>query len=549
MPAGEGAPERRTSRLRALLQSPELEILLEAHNGLSARIVEEAGCKAIWASGLAMSAQFGVRDHNEASWTQVVEMLEFMTDATTLPILLDGDTGYGDFNNMRRLVQKLEQRGVAGVCIEDKLFPKSNSFVRGERQKLADVEEFCGKIAAGKDSQRDADFCIVARTEALIAGWGLTEALRRAEAYHAAGADAILIHSKRTQPDEILAFMHAWDGRAPVVIVPTTYYSTPIEVFRNAGVSVAIWSNHLIRAATRAMQLAANQIVRDGTVLDVEDRIASVQEIFRLQGEEELDRAERRYLASRRVERSAVVLGATEGKGLGDLTSDRPKMMVSVAGRPILRRLADAFKREGVDSITAVAGYRADAVDVSGVTTVSNPDHATTGELASLACAVDAFTADTVICYGDLLFRRYVLADLLASSASLTVVVDSAPDETRVSGAPDWAYCSRPDDLDVWEKAVTLEGVTGKRGEGGRAADGRWIGLLRAQGEGVEWLRSALADLRGIEKFPELGVRHLLNHLVEIGRPISVNYITGRWLDVNSLRDLENADSFAAGEG
>ena len=141
-----------------MLQSAELEFLMEAHNGLSARIVREAGFSGIWASGLSISAQFGVRDNNEASWTQVVDVLEFMADASDLPILLDGDTGYGNFNNMRRLVRKLEQRGIAGVCIEDKQFPKTNSFLNGERQPLADIEEFAGKIAAGKDTQNDANF-------------------------------------------------------------------------------------------------------------------------------------------------------------------------------------------------------------------------------------------------------------------------------------------------------------------------------------------------------------------------------------------------------
>ena len=97
-------------QLRALIESNTLEFILEAHNGISATIVEQAGFKAIWGSGIAMSAQFGVRDSNEASWTQVVDMLEFMSDATSIPILLDGDTGYGNFNNMRRLVSKLEQR-------------------------------------------------------------------------------------------------------------------------------------------------------------------------------------------------------------------------------------------------------------------------------------------------------------------------------------------------------------------------------------------------------------------------------------------------------
>ena len=149
-----GAPVSKAARFRALLLAPELTFLMEAHDGLSAKIVEEAGFPGIWASGLTISAALGVRDSNEASWTQVLEVLEFMADATSIPILLDGDTGYGNFNNVRRLVRKLCQRGVAAVCLEDKLFPKTNSFI-GEHQPLADVDEFCGKIKAGKDSASD----------------------------------------------------------------------------------------------------------------------------------------------------------------------------------------------------------------------------------------------------------------------------------------------------------------------------------------------------------------------------------------------------------
>ncbi len=258
--------QTRSAKLRQMLHSAELEFLMEAHNGLSARIVREAGFKGIWASGLTISAQFGVRDNNEASWTQVVDMLEFMADASDLPILLDGDTGYGNFNNMRRLVRKLEQRGIAGVCIEDKQFPKTNSFLNGERQPLAAIEEFVGKIAAGKDTQQDANFSIVARVEALIAGWGMEEALRRAEAYRLAGADAILIHSKLSKPDEIVTFSKEWARRSPLVIVPTRYYSTPTEVFRQAGISTVIWANHLVRAAASAMQSVAKEIFESQTL-------------------------------------------------------------------------------------------------------------------------------------------------------------------------------------------------------------------------------------------------------------------------------------------
>ena len=288
----------KTGSLRRLLESSELSFLIEAHNGLSAKIVEEAGFEGIWASGLCMSASMGVRDSNEASWTQILEILEFMSDATQIPILLDGDTGYGNFNNMRRLVKKLEQRGIAGVCIEDKLFPKANSFIRGDTQPLAEIDEFSGKIKAGKDTQQDSDFCIVARVEAFIAGWDLAEALKRAEAYRQAGADAILIHSKKSSPSEIVSFATEWANRAPLIVVPTTYYSAPIELFSKLHISTLIWANHLLRGAIAAMEHVAKTIYEEQSVTNIEDHVARLQEVFRLQGVSELLEAEEKYLTA-----------------------------------------------------------------------------------------------------------------------------------------------------------------------------------------------------------------------------------------------------------
>jgi len=280
-----------------MLRSSQLEFLMEAHNGLSAKIVEEAGFKGIWGSGLSISAAMGVRDSNEASWTQVLEVLGFMSEATTIPILLDADTGYGNFNNARRLVKKLEQIGVAGACIEDKLFPKTNSLLGGtEGRPLADIKEFQGKIRAMKDTQTDPDFCVVARIEAFIAGWPLEEALKRAEAYKEAGADAVLIHSKRKDHAEIESFCKAWDNKCPVVIVPTKYYTTPTQTFRDWKVSTVIWANHNMRSAVSAMQQTCKQIMQDQSLVNVEPKIASVTEVFRLQNQKELDDAEKIYL-------------------------------------------------------------------------------------------------------------------------------------------------------------------------------------------------------------------------------------------------------------
>ncbi len=527
-----------------MLRSDELEFIMEAHNGISARIVEEAGFKGIWASGLALSAQFGVRDNNEASWTQVVDMLEFMSDVTRIPILLDGDTGYGNFNNMRRLVRKLEQRQIAGVCIEDKLFPKTNSFIGGEQQPLADIDEFCGKIKAGKDSQQDDNFNIVARIEALIAGWDVSEALRRAEAYNEAGADAILIHSKLSRPDEILSFCEQWDNRAPVVIVPTKYYSTPTDVFRRHRISLVIWANHMIRTAVSAMQATAREVYESETLLDVEDRIASVNELFRLQGADELAAAEKRYFSAERARTRAIILAASRGHALESLTRDKPKVMLPINGVPLLRRMADEFKKQGINDISVVAGYKADAIDVQGIRKLINEEHESTGELQSLLCAEDSFTDDLVLTYGDLLFRTYILQDLMDVPGEIVVVVDSAHPDVRFTGSPDFAWCSAEDDRSLLGTDVELRRIADCYDHDGPAPSGRWIGMLRVRRQGMQWIREALDMLKQQDDFSRLGIPDLLEYLVEQGKAIKVHYIHGHWMDVNALEDLDRAGDF-----
>jgi phosphoenolpyruvate phosphomutase len=279
-----------------MIESKDLEFIMEAHNGLSAKIVEEAGFKGIWGSGLSISAAMGVRDCNEASWTQVLDTLEFMSDNTSIPILLDGDTGYGNFNNARRLIKKLEQRNIAGVCLEDKLFPKTNSLLDDQVQPLAEISEFCGKIKAVKDTQKDPDFVLVARVEAFIAGWPLEEALKRSHAYADAGADAIVMHSKKSTSEDIDAFLKAWGNKRPVIIIPTKYYKVPIDHFRKQGVSLVIWANHNMRASVSAMQKTSRQIFEEQSLINIEKNVASVNEVFRLQGEDELRIAEKKYL-------------------------------------------------------------------------------------------------------------------------------------------------------------------------------------------------------------------------------------------------------------
>lgn len=537
----------RTQRFRELLRSPDLEFLCEAHNGISAKIAEEAGFKALWAGGLCMSAQYGVRDSNEASWTQVLEMLEFMADAATLPIMLDGDTGYGNFNNVRRLVRKLEQRSIAAVCIEDKLFPKTNSFIDGDKQELADIDEFCSRIKAGKDAQQDDNFSIITRVEAFIAGWGLNEALKRAEAYHAAGSDGILIHSALNHPAEVLAFKKEWADRSPVVIVPTKYYSTPTDVFREAGFSLAIWANHLLRAAIVAMRDTAETMFREESLISVEDRVAPVKEIFRLQGASELQEAEERYLPERGEDARVIVLAASRGAALGELTEDKPKTMVEVQGKPLLSHIVSAYNGAGIKRLTVVRGYAPEAVDLQGVGYVDNPDYAATSELVSLQCALDADpddSRDLFVSFGDVIFKRYMLDVLAEHDEDFTIAVDADWRESVNRGrAADYVCCSEPHSRRAFNSRVLLQTA----GEDLDESDihGEWTGIMRVRAAALPALRQTVAELTAEPANRTAKLHQLLARLAADGREIRAVYTTGHWLDVDSIEDLVAAGSFA----
>jgi phosphonopyruvate hydrolase len=224
-------------------------------------------------------------------------MVRAMAERSSLPIVADIDTGFGNAINVIHAVKQYEKAGAAAVVIEDKTFPNVTSLVAGGRQELLPIPEFQGKIEAALGARSDPDFIVVARDEALIAGLGEQEALRRAAAYAEAGADMILIHSKQKTPDEVESFVRAWTGRVPVVIVPTSY--PDMDAARIAAlhkIKMVIYGNHAIRAAVTAMKDVFAEIKRDGGIKNADRRIVPVEEIFRLQDMDEDKRNEGKYL-------------------------------------------------------------------------------------------------------------------------------------------------------------------------------------------------------------------------------------------------------------
>lgn len=527
----------KSSKLRQLLNSNQLEFLMEAHNGISAKIVEDAGFKAIWASGLAISASLGVRDCNEASWTQVIDILEFMSDATSIPILLDGDTGYGNFNNMQRLVKKLEQRKIAGVCIEDKQFPKANSLLAGQRQSLAEINEFCGKIKAGKDTQTDPDFTIVARIEAFIAGWGVDEALTRATAYAEAGADAILVHSRKPTAEEIVSFMKGWDGRKPVIIVPTSYYREPIELFQDLGISMVIWANQTIRSSVKMMKQVVSKIQRDCKLWDVEKEIVPVSEIFRLQEMDKLTHAEKKYSPNPSEDIKAVILGGNPGIEMGAITRDKPKCMVEINGKPILIRLVNQMRQLGVTKLAILRGYKQESINLQNVEYVDNPNYATTKGAYYLWNALDHLDGTLIICYGDSLFQPHLIEGLLNIDAPFAIVVDA--DISDANRKIDWVKCNRKYRNCFDNETVKLLDIGYKKPIDG--ADGQWTGMLLVRQSELEVLKGILRQMRDEPDFDHLSVVDVIKKVAEV-REVAVHYTRGGWLDVDFLNDIRMAE-------
>ncbi|HWD58287.1 MAG TPA: phosphonopyruvate hydrolase, partial [Stellaceae bacterium] len=275
----------------------DLVTLMSAHNPLSARLAEEAGFDGIWASGFELSAAYGVPDASLLSLGQHLDMTRAMVEQVAIPIIADIDTGYGNAINVLHVVAAYGAAGARAVVMEDKMFPKDTSLLAGGRQELVRIEEFQGKIEAAREAGKPHDLVVIARTEALIADQGLDEALKRGAAYAEAGADLILVHSKRKTPDEIVAFCERWRGPVPLTIVPTAYPDLTEDKIRALGkIKLVIYANHAIRAAVGAMRATFAQIRRDGGIHKVDKQIASVEDIFALQRVPAMKAAEKKYL-------------------------------------------------------------------------------------------------------------------------------------------------------------------------------------------------------------------------------------------------------------
>jgi len=279
-------PDHRRKMLRKLIQLKPIVRVIEAHNGLSALIVEKMKVKgkefdAIWESSFTDSASKGKPDIELVDFTSRANTINEILEVTTKPLIVDGDTG-GLAEHFVYMVRTLERLGVSAVIIEDKTFPKKNSLLEDAVHTQETVENFCRKLKAGKQTRITQDFMIIGRIESLI-GKTVEDALIRAKAYIEAGADGIMIHSKDKKPKRVLEFCNEYNDfkhKVPLVVVPTTYNSITEKELIESGVSIVIYANHLLRSSYKMMLETAETILTEGRALEVESKCYPLQELF-----------------------------------------------------------------------------------------------------------------------------------------------------------------------------------------------------------------------------------------------------------------------------
>ena len=282
----------RRARLRRLINSKPIIRILESHNALSALIAEntqvnrngkDVSFDGVWSSSLTDSTAKGKPDIEAVDLTSRLNNVNDIFEVTTKPIVFDADTG-GKTEHFEFTVRSLERIGVSAVVIEDKTGLKKNSLFGTEVKQTQDsIENFCDKITRGKAAQISDDFMIISRIESLILEAGMSDALKRAEAYIKAGSDGIMIHSRRKDPEEIKEFMKKFrekDENTPVVLVPTSFNGVTIEEFEEMGANIVITANHMLRAAYPAMLKVAKSILKNGRSLEAEPDCVPIKEIL-----------------------------------------------------------------------------------------------------------------------------------------------------------------------------------------------------------------------------------------------------------------------------
>ena len=561
-------PAERLPALKKALDSNGFVRLIEAHSGLSALIGETAHATmneevkefdGIWESSLTDSATKGLPDASIIGVESRLHTINEILHVTSKPLIVDGDTG-GEIPQFEYMVNHLERLGVSAVIIEDKVFPKRNSLDPSASQELEDPETFALRIQAGKGTTLTDDFMIIARLESLIAGTGLDDALQRAERYIGAGVDGIMIHSNRREPADLFAFADAYDtlcqrlGRRPsLVSVPTTYNQHSDEELVGLGFNIIIHANHLLRASHKAMKEVANLILETGSSHRADGMCSPVREIFSAVG---FDRIAAQDKARSSTLRLPVIIPAA---GRDPVFSDRPKSLITLAGRRILDYQLESIRKAGLKQVVIVRGHEGAQYDAysddENLTLCDSPLYAQTHALHSLMQAEAYIGQGFVLVFSDILFDHDILSGLVGSGKGIVLGIDNSYryHNHNIDKRLDLVVSRKS--LDEQFRSLQREPVpelvrVGKSIEL-EQADYEFIGMAYFSEEGARALSAVYHDcvdkvegpFHEAPSFQRAGITDVLQELIDRGFPIYGLEVSKGWREIHTNEDVEVAES------
>lgn len=560
-------PEDRRKKIRKLLSKKQLIRAIEAHNGISARIANDAQIEmddnggkkilefdALWASGFTDSASKGLPDIEIVSLDSRLTTVEQIVNVTDKPLIVDGDTGR-DVDRLEYFLTKLERLGVSAIVIEDKTFPKRNSLDPDAIQNLEDPNVFANKIRIGKNALLSEGFQIFTRIESMIAGCGVEDALFRAKKYLQAGADGILIHSRDSKPSNVLRFAKGYNKlceklgfRKPLICIPTTYNMITEKELKRYRFNIVIYANHLLRTSVKAMEDVCRMILLSGRGFETEPYCAPVNEIFDIVG---FTRIKQRDIQSL-IERSkAKVIIPAAGEPKEEIVRDMPTAMLDINGKSVLQRQLDVLKRCGIADVVAVRGYRKEEFNVASVKHY-DVDYSIRGSLFSLFAAEEEMKSGFILIFSDIIFDESIISNLLRSRQDITIVADASYPFHRheidkeldlIIGKQKCRYYREPSL--TTEKEVFFVGKKIKKD----IATHEFIGIAKFSAYGAQNLMRVYEDcarnhkgrFHESESFEKASIVDMLQEIIDRG--FKVHYIETNmgWMEIHNKKDYEIA--------
>lgn len=538
-------PGERISSLVEIIQEKGHAIGIEAHSGLSGLVTEKLDFDFIWESSLTDSASKGLPDASIVGNESRLHTIDEILNVTTKPMIVDGDTG-GDEDNFRFLIKRLENQGVSAVIVEDKIFPKRNSFGGTVGSGMEDPNIFAEKLKVGMETKSSEKFLIIARLESLIAGLGMNETMLRAEKYILAGVDGIMIHSKLKDPSEVIEFIPKYEklcerlGRRPYLIaVPTTYNSISDKELIKSGVDIIIHANHLLRASYIAMTEAANLILKSGRSLEVDSKISSVKEIFSVVGYDKI--------IERDKEKTPEITGLIVSAGDHKINNIN-RSLNKISGKPLISHQIETFKKAGIENvkITVNNSDEFNKFEDKGVNFIQIDTTGSDQLLDSIMSGFNSIDEPTILAYGDIMFNEKIVSRLISNEYDIVIAVDSTYKYHKHEIDKKLELVSyKNNDVDNTRRKLKMTDIyeISKLGKdlNLEEAESEFFGLVYFSSTGISLLKSSYDRLMASGKRSNSFI-DIMNFMIDEKIKIVCNEFNGGWIELHTDNDFKLAE-------